>query len=127
MEIAKYPLASHSNSRVLCNHPRNLTDEMAKEMFQKGGVVHVVYNPPFTTGEASSTIPDLIKHIDHFCGLGGVKQLGLGSDFDGIANLIVDLEDASKTQNLINELLKHYSEEEVKGFAYQNFLNYVPR
>lgn len=127
MELAKYPLASHSNSRKLCNHPRNLTDEMAEEMFKKGGVVHVVYNPPFTTNEGTATISDLIKHIDHFCGLGGVKQIGLGSDFDGISQLIKDLEDASKTQNLINELLKHYSEEEVRGFASQNFLNYLPK
>ncbi|MCM3719913.1 dipeptidase [Fictibacillus phosphorivorans] len=127
MQIAKYPLASHSNSRALCDHPRNLTDEMAKEMFRKGGVIHVVYNPPFTKSEGSSSISDLIKHIDHFCALGGVKQIGLGSDFDGIASHIVDLEDASKTQNLINELLKHYSEEEVKGFAHRNFLNYLPK
>jgi membrane dipeptidase len=127
MELAKYPLASHSNSRTLCEHPRNLTDDMATEMFQKGGVVHVVYNPPFTKSEGPSSIADLIKHIDHFCGLGGVKQIGLGSDFDGIASHITNLEDASKTQNLINELLKHYSEEEVRGFAYQNFLNYLPK
>lgn len=127
MEIADYPLASHSNSRVLCDHPRNLTDEMAKEMFSKGGVVHVVYNPPFTKNEGAASISDLIKHIDHFCGLGGVKQIGLGSDFDGISQLITDLEDASMTQNLINELLKHYSEEEVRGFASQNFMNYISK
>ncbi|KZE64861.1 diguanylate cyclase [Fictibacillus phosphorivorans] len=127
MDIADYPLASHSNSRVLCDHPRNLTDEMAKEMFSKGGVVHVVYNPPFTKSEGSASIRDLIKHIDHFCGLGGVKQIGLGSDFDGISQLITDLEDASMTQNVINELLKHYSEEEVRGFASQNFLNFISK
>jgi membrane dipeptidase len=127
MEVAKYPIASHSNSRTLCSHPRNLTDEMAKEMFNKGAVVHVVYNPPFTKSEGPSSIADLIKHIDHFCGLGGVKQVGLGSDFDGIAQHITDLEDASKTQNLIHELLKHYSEDEVRGFAYQNFINYLPK
>jgi membrane dipeptidase len=127
MDLAKYPLASHSNSRKLCDNPRNLTDDMAVAMFQKGGVVHVVYNPPFTKEEGESSISDLIKHIDHFCGLGGVNQIGLGSDFDGISHFITDLDDASKTQNLINELLKHYSEDQVKGFAYQNFLNYIPK
>ncbi|MDR6999987.1 dipeptidase [Neobacillus niacini] len=126
MEIAKYPIASHSNSRTVCNHRRNLTDEMAEEMFKKGGLIHVVYNPPFVKEEGEATIPDLIKHIDHFCSLGGVKQIGLGSDFDGIAEFITDLENASKSQNLINELLKHYSEEEVKGFAGQNFLDKRP-
>lgn len=126
MEIAKYPIASHSNSRTLCNHRRNLTDEQAVEMFQKGGLIHVVYNPPFVSEKEEATIPDLVKHIDHFCSLGGVKQIGLGSDFDGIATFITDLENASKSQNLINELLKHYSEEEVRGFAYQNFLDKRP-
>ena len=126
MEIAKYPIASHSNSRTLCNHRRNLTDEQVMEMFNKGGLIHVVYNPPFVTENGEATIPGLVKHIDHFCSLGGVKQIGLGSDFDGITTFITDLENASKSQNLINELLKHYSEEEVRGFAYQNFLDRRP-
>jgi len=126
MELAKYPIASHSNSRTLCHHRRNLTDEQAKEMFSKGGLIHVVYNPPFVKEDGVATISDLVKHIDHFCNLGGVKQIGLGSDFDGISSFITDLEDASKSQNLINELLKYYNEEEVRGFAYQNFLDHRP-
>lgn len=126
MEIANYPIASHSNSRTLCPHPRNLTDEQAMAMFQKGGMVHVVYNPPFICENGKASIPDLVKHIDHFCSLGGVKQIGFGSDFDGIFSFINGLEDASKTQNLINELLKYYGEEDVRGFAYDNFLNHRP-
>lgn len=126
IELAQYPIASHSNARTLCNHPRNLTDEQAAAMFKKGGLIHVVYNPPFIKETGKATITDLVKHIDHFCSLGGVKQIGFGSDFDGITSFVVDLEDASKQQNLINELLKHYSEDEVRGFAGQNFLDHRP-
>ncbi|MCQ6281926.1 dipeptidase [Bacillus sp. EB600] len=126
MELADYPIASHSNSKTLCNHPRNLTDEQATALFNKGGMIHVVYNPPFVKEDGKATITDLVEHIDHFCSLGGLKQIGLGSDFDGISELIPGLEDASKVQNLINELLKYYSEEAVKGFAYQNFLTHRP-
>ncbi|WP_078544083.1 dipeptidase [Litchfieldia alkalitelluris] len=126
MEIADYPIASHSNSKALCDHPRNLTDAQANEMFVKNGLIHVVYNPPFINEKGPATIGDLIKHIDHFCSLGGVNQIGLGSDFDGISKFIIDLEDASKTQNLINELLKYFTEDQVKGFAYLNFLNHRP-
>ncbi|MBT2728720.1 dipeptidase [Bacillus sp. ISL-75] len=126
IELAKYPIASHSNARALCNHLRNLTDEQATAMFAKGGLIHVVYNPPFVKEFGEVTVPDLVKHIDHFCSLGGVKQIGFGSDFDGISTFITNLEDASKSQNLINELLKYYSEEVVRGFAYQNFLDHRP-
>ena len=126
IELAKYPIASHSNARALCEHPRNLTDEQAKAIFARGGLVHVVYNPPFIKERGEVIISDLVKHIDHFCGLGGVKQIGFGSDFDGITTFVRDLNDASKSQNLINELLKHFKEEEVRGFACENFLNHRP-
>lgn len=126
MEIAKHPIASHSNSKNIFDHPRNLTDEQARAMFDQNGLIHVVYCPYFVKEAEKVHISDLIKHIDHFCSLGGVKQIGLGSDFDGITEKIVGLEDAADTQSLINELLKYYKEEEVRGFAYQNFLDHRP-
>lgn len=127
MELAKYPMASHSNARALCDHPRNLTDEQIQAMFSKGGLIHVVFTPPFIQkDETKATIGHLIEHIDHLCSLGGVKQIGFGSDFDGISHYVTDLEHSGKYSNLINELLKYYSEEEVKGFAYENFMNHRP-
>lgn len=127
MDLAKYPIASHSNSRHLCDHPRNLYDEQANAMFKKGAMIHVVYCPPFVKKDGIASVTDIVKHIDHFCSLGGVKQIGLGSDFDGISTYVTGLEDASKSQNLINVLLKHFKEDEVKGFAYQNFLRSRPK
>ncbi|MGM0838565.1 MAG: dipeptidase [Bacillota bacterium] len=124
MDLAQYPIASHSNARAICDHPRNLYDDQAIAMFTKGGMVHVVYCPPFVKKDGNANLSDLINHIDHLCSLGGSRQIGLGSDFDGINTFVKDLEDASKYQNLINALLMHYSEEMVKGFAYQNFLDY---
>ncbi|WP_249870358.1 dipeptidase [Oceanobacillus saliphilus] len=127
MELAEYPIASHSNARALCDHPRNLYDDQLKRMFNKKAMIHVVYFPPFINYDREeATISDLIKHIDHICSLGGVKHIGLGSDFDGISSFVDNLDNASKHQNLINELLKFYSEDEVKGFAYQNFMELRP-
>ncbi|WP_174732447.1 dipeptidase [Mesobacillus harenae] len=126
MEIAHFPIASHSNARALCEHPRNLYDKQARAMFDKGGMIHVVYCPPFVKQDGKAKVGDVVRHIDHLCSLGGVKQVGLGSDFDGIFSYVKGLEDASKYQNLINELLKHFKEDEVKGFAHQNFLDNRP-
>jgi membrane dipeptidase len=126
LEIADYPMASHSNARSLCDHPRNLNDAQAQAMFSKKGFISIVYAPHFVKKGGEATISDLINHIDHFCSLGGVNQICLGSDFDGITEKVRGLENASMYQNLINELLKQYKEDEVKGFAYQNFLNHRP-
>jgi len=125
MELADYPIASHSNAKALCNHPRNLTDKQAEALFAKNAMVHVVFYPEFIAKKEIVTISDLIKHIDHFCSIGGVRHIGFGSDFDGIDRHISGLENASQYQNLINELLKYYSEDQVRGFAGQNFLETV--
>jgi membrane dipeptidase len=128
LELADYPFASHSNARAICDHPRNLYDDQAKAMFAKGGLIHVVFNPPFINAETeTATISDLIQHIDHLCALGGEKQIGFGSDFDGIGTYVKNLENSSMYQNLINELLKSYTEEQVQGFAYKNFLEHLPK
>lgn len=127
IELAKYPIASHSNARALCDHPRNLYDEQINSMFAHNGLIHVVYCPEFIKeGGAGVEMHHLIRHIDHLCSLGGVKQIGLGSDFDGISAYVKGLEHAGMYQKLINELLKHFSEEEVRGFAHQNFLDHRP-
>ncbi|RXJ04061.1 membrane dipeptidase [Anaerobacillus alkaliphilus] len=127
MELADYPIATHSNSITLCNHRRNLSDEQAKAMFENHGLVGIVFNPPFLTETGTASITDIIRHIEHFCSLGGETQICLGSDFDGISQFVEGLEDASKYQQLTNELLKHYSEDQVAGFAHQNFLRFIPR
>ena len=124
--LAHYPMASHSNSKAICDHRRNLTDKQAQALFEKAGFLGVVLYPAFVKEEGEAAISDLLKHIDHLCSLGGVKHIGFGSDFDGITSYIQDLEDSSMYQHLINELLNHYSEEEVRGFAYQNFLDHRP-
>lgn len=126
MEAARYPFASHSNARAICHHPRNLPDEAITALIDKGGFIHMVFNPPFVKENSNTAkLSDLIKHIDHICALGGEKHIGFGSDFDGISHFIDDLTHAGEYPNLINELLKYYSEDTVRGFASGNFIENV--
>jgi len=94
--------ASHSNSRSICNHPRNLTDEQFREIVCRGGVVGLAYHRYFITEcGRSNTIDDFLRHLHHFLDLGGENTVALGSDFDG-AELPDYLDGIDKLPGLID-------------------------
>ncbi|MFD1735894.1 dipeptidase [Bacillus salitolerans] len=126
LELAKYPIASHSNALSLCSHPRNLNDEQLLALIKKDGMIGINFVPYFLTDKDSATISDVINHIEYVCSLGGESNIGFGSDFDGISKTVIGLENFACYNNLVEELLKHYSHEQVEGFCYQNFLNHLP-
>src|SRR5690606_4520233 len=99
------------------SYPRILPAYQSENLFYHNCMLHVVYHPPIITNKEKANISNLIKYIGHFCELGGVENVGLGSDFDGIELHVNNLENSGKQQNLIDELVKYYSEEQVKGFA----------
>ena len=127
LEMGIVPLASHSCCRKLCDHVRNLTDDQLKELFRAGGYVGVNFYPLFLRKEGKADLQDVCDHVIHMLEMGGEGKIGFGSDFDGITTKITGLEHAGQHQNLVNELLKYYSEDDVRGFAYQNFLNHLPK
>ena len=52
LEISKGPMmASHSSCRALCDSPRNMTDQMMKDLATKGGVVQINYHVGFLSQE----------------------------------------------------------------------------
>jgi membrane dipeptidase len=124
---AEYPIASHSNVYSLCAHPRNLKDEQIEALIKCDGVIGVTFVPQFLKKEANAGIHDVIKHVEYICALGGERNLGFGSDFDGIDETVNGLENYSKFANLIEALLKLYSEQQVKQFVFNNFASHLPK
>src|SRR5216117_2426671 len=52
LEVTKAPvIASHSSSRVIANHPRNMTDEMMRALAKNGGVIMINYHAAFLSEE----------------------------------------------------------------------------
>ncbi|GMB08381.1 dipeptidase [Thermolongibacillus altinsuensis] len=128
IELADYPIASHSNAYSLCLHPRNLRDEQIRAIIQKNGVIGVTFVPQFLhNDQRPATIADVLRHVDHICSLGGENHLGFGSDFDGIAHTVEGLANVTHYAHLINELLKYYSEDQVKKFLFHNFYERMPK
>ena len=91
VRLARGPVvASHSNSRALCPHRRNLTDDMFRAIRDSGGVVGLNLYRPFV-GPAG-TMEELTAHVEHFLSLGGEKTLCLGGDLDGCEELAAGME-----------------------------------
>lgn len=84
LKYSKQPVvASHSNARSLCNHPRNLSDEMIKALAEKGGIAGVNLYPYFINGNGIATVDNIAEHVAHMYQVGGEDFVAVGTDFDG--------------------------------------------
>ncbi len=80
LAISKDPIiASHSNSRSMCNHPRNISDVHVKGIAERAGLIGVVGFPALI-GENPS-IESIVDHIEYLIHLVGEDSVGLGLDF----------------------------------------------
>lgn len=85
-KIAKNPfVASHSNSRSVCRHTRNLSDEQIRMIAEHGGVIGMNYARDFLEDDMDNvTLDSFVRNIKHMIQVGGEDVIALGSDFDGI-------------------------------------------
>lgn len=122
LEISKKPIiASHSNSRAICNHTRNLTDEMFLALVKNGGTTGLNMCADFV-GE-DPTIDTVVAHVEHFFALGGEGHVAMGGDWDGIQAAPKGIDGIQDVEKLADRLLQmNYSQEAVDGILYKNFL-----
>jgi len=153
---------SHSGSRALVDHPRNVPDSILARMPKNGGVVMVPFVTVFVskavkadddrlqavtaaaaqrhpsdsaaaraevaTWRAANPRPkaslsEVADVIDHVRRVAGVDHVGLGGDFDGIAETVVGLEDVSTYPALIAELARRgWSEVDLRKLTGGNIL-----
>jgi membrane dipeptidase len=153
---------SHSGSRALVDHPRNVPDSILARVPKNGGVVMVPFVTSFVskavydddnqlaaiTAEASrrhpadaaaaraevaswraahprptASIADVANAIEHVRQIVGPDHVGIGSDFDGIEETVVGLEDVSKYPAIFAELARRgWSDADLRKLAGGNVL-----
>lgn len=130
VEVVRGPLiATHSNTRALCEVHRNLTDQQIMAIAAKGGVIglNAARNFIDSNPEHQDAL-HLAAHGRHIADLVGVEHLAVGFDFmdffeDHATSMGTDLTSALQAQNLIQGLrAQGFSEDECQAIGYDNAL-----
>ena len=126
-KLAKGPfIASHSNSRAIHGHPRNLTDDMFRAIRDHGGSVGINLYALFL-GEEKVTVETVLRHVDHFLDMGGEKTLAIGGDLDGCDRLpegISGIQDVHLVRDALRD--RGYEEALLDDIFYQNLMRVLP-
>ncbi len=120
-------IATHSNSRHICGHSRNLTDDMFRAICETGGTAGFNLCADFV-GEN----PDLdtaCDHILHFMELDPEgKHISLGGDLDGIDSMPRGFAGVQSFPDFARKLLhRGLSEENVRDIYWNNALGVMER
>ena len=128
LDISTQPIVcSHSNSKVLCDVPRNLTDDQMRALAKKGGVAHITLYHGFLKKEGEATVMDAIAHLEHAIEVMGIDHVGGGTDFDGDGT-VRGMADASEMINFTLHLLRRkYSERDIEKIWGGNWLRVMAK
>ncbi len=128
VKTARVPFAaSHSNSRRIFDHPRNLYDDQAKEIINRGGFIGLNFYSIFISDseDRNEIRKAFARHVEHFMEMGAENTLGLGADFDGMDKTpFSDVSEYPDVENILREDLK-LSEEQVEKIMYKNLVDFT--
>lgn len=128
------PIASHSNYRSIAEVPRNLPDEIAREIIRRKGVIGMNFVASFIGNDPSY----FYKQIEHALSLGGKDAICLGADFFSEIDTPPELEhfkpfffpgfdNSSCYSHAFDFFRKKFPEEILERIAYKNLDAFITR
>ena len=129
MEITEAPIvASHSNLRSVCDHSRNLTEDMYKAIVQTGGTAGINLCAPFLKAEGA----DFDATCDHIIRMLEIDPTGqhvsLGGDLDGCDELPEGFVGIQSYNALADRLLERgLDEKTIRDIYWNNTMGVMDR
>ena len=128
IEFSSQPIiATHTSAKALCDHPRNMSDELIVKLAKSGGRIHVCLYNYFLAKDGRADINTICNHIDHMVKLVGSEHVGIGSDFDGGGG-VLGCNDSSELINITMELIRRgYADDDIKNIMGAGFVKYYSK
>ena len=123
-------IATHSNAKTLCSHPRNLNDDQIKAINANDGLIGITFAGQFLEEDYNNACIDSVyRHIDYMLNLlGNDDHVGFGSDFDGISHPPYNIHGVQDYKPLIEYLQsKNYSDSTIEKITHKNVLNLLSK
>ena len=126
-------MASHSNYRPVFDHPRNLPDDIAKEIIHRNGLIGLNFVRAFVNPEK---VEALEEHVAHGLSLGGENAISYGADYfftndmpdkSRIPFYFQAHENAGRYPKLNEDFEKKCGSEQMKKISSENALNFIKR
>ena len=129
MDITEAPIvASHSNLRSVCDHSRNLTEDMYRAIVQTGGTAGINLCAPFIKAEGA----DFDATCDHIIRMLEIDPTGrhvsLGGDLDGCDELPAGFVGIQSYNALADRLLERgLDEQTIRNIYWHNTMGVMDR
>lgn len=123
-------IATHSNAKTLCSHPRNLNDDQIKAINANDGLIGITFAGQFLEEDYNNACIDSVyRHIDYMLNLlGNDDHVGFGSDFDGISHPPYNIHGVQDYKPLVEYLQsKNYSDSTIEKITHKNVLNLLSK
>jgi membrane dipeptidase len=127
-EAAGVPvIATHSNSRAVYGHSRNLSDDQFRRIRDLGGVVGISLAPQHLTPDKGANSEDVMRHMEHYLSMDGENTVCLGCDFDGIEAVPADVRCEGDIPHLYDVMKSHGFGSVSDRIVYENALSFFKK